>query len=283
MLPLILGGALAAGGLAGSYASGAMDPTKKVTARDPNAQAYQYGGSADATQKWRDDLAARQGQMGQRRDAWDPRLANDISAQQRALGRFEDMAAGRGPSLAREQLAEGQAEAQRRQMAMAAGASGGAAGRQLAERNAQRLGADAQLDTNRAAAQIRAQEQIAAMNAAANLSTGMRNASQQGGVDAQRFESEAMGMRLGLEQQQMQGAMAHDQAQLQQDRWQQEQNAQIEEGNKKRKGALWGSLLGAGSSLMGMGASGGGGKLCPSSATQTRATATPSAPTTGAT
>lgn len=258
MLPLALGAGMAAAGLIGSYASGAMKDTAKVTARDPNAQAYQYGGSADAAQRWRDDLAARQQQMGQRRDAWDPRLNNDIAAQNRALGRFEDMAAGRGPSLAREQLAEGQAEAQRRQMAMAAGASGGAAGRQLAERNAQRVGADAALDANRAAAQIRAQEQIGAMQAAANLSTGMRNASQEGGFGAQRFESEAMGMRLGLEQQQMQGQMALDQAGLQQDRWQQETNMQIEEANKARKGKLWGGLTNAGAGMMGMGLGGGG-------------------------
>lgn len=281
-LPLLIaGGALAAGGLIGSYASGAMKAGKKVDPYQHDQNAYQYGGSAEAAQQWRDDLEARQGQMAQRRDKWDPRLNNDIAAQNRALGRFEDMAAGRGPSLAREQLAEGQAEAQRRQMAMAAGASGGAAGRQLAERNAQRIGSDAQLDTNRAAAQLRAQEQIGAMQASANLATGMRNASQEGGFNAQRFESEAMGMRLGLEQQQMQGAMALDANKAATDRWTQEQNSRIEEANKQRKSSMWGSLLGAGAGMLGMGA--GGGKLCPSSATQTMATATPSAPTTGAT
>lgn len=263
MLPLFIGAGLAGAGLIGSYASGAMKETAKVQAKDPNAQAYQYGGSADATQQWRDELAARQQQMAQRRNTWDPRLNNDIAAQNRALGRFEDMAAGRGPSLAREQLREGQAEAQRRQMALAAGASGGAAGRQLAERNAQRIGADAALDTNRAAAQIRAQEQMGAAQAAANLSTGMRNASQDGGFNAQRFESEAMGMRLGLEQQQMQGAMALDQAALGQDRWEQETNNRIAAENRQRKQALWGGLTSAGAGMMGMGL-GGGGKLWPS-------------------
>jgi hypothetical protein len=238
-----------------------MKSTKPVTAYQHDANAYQYGGSAEATQKWRDDLAARQGQMQQRRDKWDPRLNNDIAAQNRALGRFEDMAAGRGPSLAREQLASGQAEAQRRQMAMAAGASGGAAGRQLAERNAQRIGSDAQLDTNRAAAQLRAQEQIGAMQASANLATGMRNASQDGGFNAQRFESEAMGMRLGLEQQQMQGAMALDANKAATDRWTQEQNTKIAEANRQRKAALWGGVTNAGVGALtwGIGGSGSGG------------------------
>lgn len=244
MLPLI-GGAMGLAGIAGAYGSGAMAPGQRVSVAGPEAGAYQYGGSEAAAQAWRDELAKRQ-------QGWQPQLASDIAAQQRALGRFEDMAAGKGPSLAREQLAAGQAEAQRRQAAMAAGASGGAAGRALAERNAQRVGADAALEANQAAAALRAQEQIGAMNAAANLATGMRGASQQG-------EQASMGDRLGMEGAQMQGQMQRDQNRMRNDQWTAEQNARIEEANKQKKAALWGGLASAGAGLMGMGLSGGSG------------------------
>lgn len=94
--------------------------------------------------------------------------------QQRMLGEYEAMAAGRGPSLAREQLATGLGQAQAQASQTAASARGGGANALLANRAAQAQGSQAALQTNQQAAEIRAKEQLSAMEAQAGIASNMR-------------------------------------------------------------------------------------------------------------
>ncbi len=79
------------------------------------------------------------------------------------LRRYQDMQAGKGPSLGRMALQQGLQQATSQQQAMAASARGGPLQQRLAQRTSQMAGAQMAGRANQAAAQMRAQEQMAAM------------------------------------------------------------------------------------------------------------------------
>jgi hypothetical protein len=128
---------------------------------------------------------------------------------------------------------------------------------------------------NRNAGLLRAQEIQQARDAQAGLLGAMRQEDYQGRAGSQQ---QALG-QAGLEMQQralndqrgmgllgaqeqatqasMQGRMAYEQLQQQGSEWAQGQDAQIDQLNKQRSAQFWGSILGAGGSLMGKGAMGG--------------------------
>lgn len=225
MLPILMaaGGGLAAAGLAGAYASGAMG-SRRVAAP-------QWGGSPDALAREQQQL---QGYEGQGRA-----LAMSARADQAALAsRYGDLEAGRGPSLAREQLREGANTAANNATNLAASVRGGGGNQLLAMRQAQNVGAQQAAAANSAAAQVRAQEQIGAMNAQAALYQGMRSA------DQQAYQQD-LAARHGITGQQME-----------MDRWATDTNSRLEEANRQRKAALWGGLSSAGGSMLSMGLGG---------------------------
>lgn len=84
----------------------------------------------------------------------------ETKAESRRRRNIDDMARGRGPSLARQQLLEGM---RRTQQGMQSAAYGSRGNQQLAMRNALNAGAQVAADTNQQAANARMQEQLWAM------------------------------------------------------------------------------------------------------------------------
>lgn len=110
-------------------------------------------------------------------------------AQSGALGLYQQAATGQGPSAAQSLLQQGSEQARANAMAMAAsGRGGGLGGAQRAAMSAQMAG-DAQAAN--AAAQLRAQEQQAAMQGYATLGMGM-------GDQALQQQQAMMGQQQGI-------------------------------------------------------------------------------------
>lgn len=129
-------------------------------------------------------------------------------AQLGALGMYQDMAAGQGPSLAQQQLAAGTGQNIANQMSLAAQGRGGNLAGQA--RQASAIGAGAQMGLQQQMAQMRAQEQLAAMQGMAGMSNQLAAQGQQQqmaglgmGLDAQGQANQwGLGQR-GLDQQQL--------------------------------------------------------------------------------
>ena len=247
MAMLGIGAGVAAGGLIGAYASGAMSKGQRVTAPKTNAQAYQWGGNAQALGQESNRLTGYENQGRA--------LSLSARGDQAALAeQYKRMAAGNGPSVAEQQMRRGLSEANAQAQAQAAATRGGGGNALLAQRNAQRTAADMSLAVNRDAGMARTQEQLGAMNAQAGLYGQMR------GADQQAYQAD-MAARYGLQGQQLQANMAQDQLRMGAEQWAAGQNAAMDVAEKQRKAALWGSLVGGGGSMMAMGA--GGAKLWP--------------------
>lgn len=84
-------------------------------------------------------------------------------AQEDQLARYQAMSEGRGPSLGRLALQQGLQQGANQQQAMAASARGGPLQQRMAQRQSQMTGAQMAGRASQAAAQMRAQEQTAAM------------------------------------------------------------------------------------------------------------------------
>ena len=93
---------------------------------------------------------------------WRPDRANR-QAQEDQRARYQAMSEGRGPSLGRMALQQGLQQGANQQQAMAASARGGPLQQRMAQRQAQMTGAQMAGRASQAAAQMRAQEQMAAM------------------------------------------------------------------------------------------------------------------------
>src|SRR5688572_4655083 len=126
-------------------------------------------------------------------------LANARGAQGQALGMYQDMAAGNGPSVAQLQMQQGQDQAIANQMAMQAQGRGGNLGANM--RAASQAGVGMQMQGNQQAAQLRAQEQQAAMAGAAGLSTEMAGQGLQQQLGAQGMLGDAYGQQLAAQTQ----------------------------------------------------------------------------------
>lgn len=247
MLPLMMaaGAGLAGAGLIGAYASGAMNSTSHVQAPQTNKGSYVWGGDKNALPQETKRLTGFEDQSRA--------LAQSARGDQAALAtRYADMEAGRGPSLAREQLREGANTAANNASNLAASVRGGGGNQLLAMRDAQNAGVQASAAANESAAQVRAQEQLGAMQAQAALYQGMRAA------DQQAYQND-MAARYGLEGQQLDANMQEDKLRMGAEQWAAQTNVGIDEANKQRKAALWGGLTNAGASMATMGMAGGGG------------------------
>jgi hypothetical protein len=101
--------------------------------------------------------------------------SRDARYRQNELGNMlMEQAAGRGPSVAQNQLRQAQAQQVAQQQSSAASAQGGAMNRAMAQKNAADLGAQIGQQTSGQAATLRAQEQLGAMGQAGNLWGGIR-------------------------------------------------------------------------------------------------------------
>lgn len=241
MAMLGIGAGMAAAGLIGAYASGSMSKGQRVTAPQTNSQAYQWGGNANALG---DESKRLTGTEDQGRA-----LSLSVRGDQAALAeQYKRMAAGNGPSMAEKQMQRGLAEANAAQQAQAAATRGGGGNALLAQRNAQRTAADMSLAVNRDAGMARTAEQMGAMQAQASLYGQMRGADQQG------YQAD-MVARYGLQGQQLQANMAQDQARMSAEQWAAGQNAAMAAAEKQRKASLWGGLVGAAGSMLGIGGS----------------------------
>lgn len=263
MAMMALGAGLGIAGLAGAYASGSMGSGTPVTAPKTNAGAYQWGGNANALGDESNRLTgyedASRAQADQARG-----LALGARGDQAALAaRYGEMAAGRGPSLATKTMEAGLQQATGQAQAQAAATRGGGGNALLAQRNAQREAAGMSLGVAREAGQARVQEQLGAMAAQG----GMVNAMRQGdlalrGQDQGAYQAD-MGARYGLQGQQLQANVQQDAERMRAEQWAAGVNAQQEQAARDRKARLWGSLMGGGGSMLGMGMSQGGGGGAP--------------------
>ena len=136
--------------------------------QSPRNTQPQYGNVlSGATNPWAAGAAGSREQYGDSR-----------GQQQEAMGMYRDMAQGRGPSMAQEQLKQQTQQNTAGQMSMAAQARGGnLAGQQ---QQAAGAGVGAQMGAQQQAGQIRAQEQMGAMGGLAGM------AQQQAGQDNAR-------------------------------------------------------------------------------------------------
>lgn len=199
-------------GLATGLVKGAVVGGDKVnqTPVDPNA--YQYGGSPEATDLWRQELAQRDALAGGRLSL-DARLSDEARGRQSALyDQYGALARGEGPSLAREQMRAGLDQSQQQASQQAASARGGAGNQLLAQRYAQQTGAQLASSAAAQGAQLRAQEQLAALQAQAGLAGQMRQGDLSArGLSEQRYAG-SLDARMGMEGQQLQAQMARDAA-----------------------------------------------------------------------
>lgn len=275
MIPLIVGAGMAAGGLASMYASSKKKVAKATpqtyVAPDLDRNAYQYGGSPDATARWRDEMAARDAAGLSAADAMGAQGQQARDTMADAQGRWRAMADGTGPSLARAQMQRGLAQASQAAAQQAASVSGGAANQLVAQRMAQQQGAQMRMEAAGRGAELAAQEQIAATGQLGALGAQMRAGDLAAQQVAEQRARDALAARMSIEQQQMQGQQAFDQTQAAGSRWQQEQqgaaNAGAQQTNQARQQAdkdkWWNfgvSTVGAGANTAIGGIGKGGGK-----------------------
>lgn len=174
MVPLIVGGALVAGGAIGSAVSGAMKTGRRPDQRN---YSYNYDASKDPFYK------------GQQR-SYDGLMAASDVAMLEAQGKL-------GPSVAEQQMRAGQAQAAQQGMAMAASARGGAGAQEAAQRQAQDAAQLGALAVNRDAGIVRAQERQAAQGRALQGLSAAGDVATQGRGQTMQGEKWAMDARMG--------------------------------------------------------------------------------------
>lgn len=239
-LPLAIPIALGAAGLASSiYGATRKNPGVQAA---PAQQTY-WGGSAGTQADTQARLLAQdQAALGMAdQNAIQGNQARGMQLD--AYGRWQQMADGQGPSVARQMAREGGDAAARAAQAQAASARGGGGNQLAAQRFAMQTGAEAQTRANQQAATLGQQEQLAAMGQLGQMAGDIR------GGDAQaRAMSEAragdrsgsyMGMGGQILQADTQRALA-DQEALMMSR---QQNSALKEKSKDRWMQLGGALM----------------------------------------
>lgn len=216
----------------------------RADAPEVDASKYQWGGKAGAAE-------AEQGRLTGFEDQ-QRALALGARGQQAGLaGQYADMAAGKGPSLAGQQMTAGLQQAQGQQQAMAAATRGGAGNALLAQRAAQRSGQEMAAGVVRDQGMARVQEQLGAMQGQAGLLGQMR------GADMQGYQAD-MGAKYGIAGQQLGAGMAQDKARMDASMWEQQQNMAAEQAAQARRAAMIQSVMKGGAAAM----SGGMAGLC---------------------
>lgn len=184
-----------------------------------NRNAGYAGGSYGDSQKqldWFGNLAnnfrANGGQhmaqwQGGVQDAAAARMAQmqGLASMQDVANAYKNMYQGNGPSLAALQLQRGLQQSQAAQASMAAGARGGGANLAAAQLAASTMAGQQAAATNEAQAQVRAQEQLAAMSGWGNA------ASQYGAMAGQMRGGDLSGANMGLAGYEMQQRLAQEQ------------------------------------------------------------------------
>lgn len=284
MLPLIIGGAIAAGGgLLGNALTGGFSKPKEVQAVLPDDQAYKWGGPNSATMRERGDqaLTREAPKLDWSQANRDYEASYDARRQQQEnVQDFRDVLSGKAPSLAQEQLKAGLDRALQNNAAQAAGARGSAQG--LAARAAAFAGAEAGQKTAQDAAMLRAQEVAAARTGLTGALGQMRGqdftaraGSQQqqqiigsNELDQRRLNDARSAMFWQSEMQKSQAelnaAMSKDAARMGGINAANQANAAAQAAYQQRMGQMWGSLVNAGGGLMGQGIGAMGGGANPS-------------------
>jgi len=119
--------------------------------------------------------------------------------------RYQQMAEGRGPSVAREMAKQGADVAQQQALQLAASARGGGGNQLLAIRQAQREGALAQQRAMATAAQLGQQEQISAIGAMGDIASRVRSGDARAQEMAAARGRDFLGARQELERSVYQG------------------------------------------------------------------------------
>lgn len=151
-------------------------PTSDTSSATGSLDNYTWGklGKNSMARKEYDKRAGmEQGSLAQAQTSYD-QSQQARGEQQRMLGEYQQMAAGKGPSLAREQAWRGLGQAQAQATQTAASARGGGANVLLANRAAQQQASQMALATNQAAIENTRAEQLAAMEAQAGIASNMR-------------------------------------------------------------------------------------------------------------
>lgn len=150
--------------------------TSDTSSATGSLDSYTWGklGKNSMARKEYDKRAAMEADALARGDASYDQSQQARDEQRRVLGEYREMASGKGPSLGREQLWSGLGQSQAQATQTAASARGGGANALLANRAAQQQGAQMALQTNQQAAEIRAKEQLSAMEAQAGIASNMR-------------------------------------------------------------------------------------------------------------
>lgn len=254
MLPAVLiaaGAGMGAAGLAGAYASGSMGKGPTTRAPSVNQGAYQWGGRAGDAEVERARLENLQ--AAGRADA-----ASARGLQGEAADLYRGMASGKGPSAGQAMLAQGMQRANADAANLAASARGGGGAQQAAMRRAVDAQAAGAANASNQAAMLRAQEQQAGIAGLAASGQAMRSA------DMAAYQGDlAAGYQVAG--QQLQAQMAAEELRARGELWAAQQNAAADQASRQRQAALWGGLMGGGSSMMSMGM---GGKLWPGMATR---------------
>jgi hypothetical protein len=245
-IPIALGVAGAAASIYGASKSGGTVRTPM-----PNNENYKFGGSNEAREAWRNGLAERDAAALGQADQWGAQGAQAREQQARLMGEYQDVAAGKGPSIAQMQLRQGQQEAAGRAAQMAANTRGGGGNILTAQRMAQSQGAEQAAAVNAQAAQLRAGEIERARDAQVGLASGMRT----GDMSAQSLYEQraagALGARMDLEQTDLNARMGYDAAQRGELNRTNDLQVQQAQKNKDRWMQFGGSLIGAAGSTAG--------------------------------
>lgn len=276
---------LGAIGLAASLygASKKVATPYKPQALHQDENAYNYGGSAEAAEKWRSDLAARDAGALGAADRQQGQADAARGQQLDLLHNYRDMAAGRGPNLAAEQARGMLGATQAQQAAVAANVRGGAANQLVAQRQSAALGATMQGQVNQQISEQTARQQLAAMDAERGLLGDVR-----GGDFAARGMSEqraagALGARMGVDNTALGASIQRDQDARSGEQWLEDARAgrsaavsAQQQADKDRWLRFGGNTMDAAGQVLGAGA-GGGKKLCrPARSSAGRVTALPS-------
>lgn len=241
-------------------------PSQKAT---PPAQApVYYGGDPQQAARYREQLAMQDrtasGEAARYRGMADQSrgLQGDVYGGFGEMGsRYDAMYRGEGPSLGRQMLQQGLSQAQQQAGQTAASTTGGAANALVAQRLAQQTGASLAGQTAGQAAQMRQQEQFAAMQGKAamlqaqgGLAGQMREGDYYGAGQMEGRAAQRLGAQMGMEGQIYQGQLGQAGADQQAQMWAQGANIESEEARKARKQQFVSGLYQGAGKAAGMGA-----------------------------
>lgn len=247
-IPIAAGaGMAAAGGIASLY--GATRAAPKVNA--VKAKETYFGGDK-AYQEQEQRRLAQQDQEALMMANQERGLGMQARGlQQDVYGQYARMAAGEGPSVAREMAQQGANVAQQQAQQLASSVRGGGGNVLLAQRAAQRTGASAQMQAAGQAAQLGQQEQLAAMGQMANMAGAIRTGDMQArGISEERAQARnasLMGMNSEILKYDTARSLGDQQAEM----MAQQANAGYQDKKADRWMALGQGLMASGANTMG--------------------------------